>query len=237
VQKFPVSREKAAAIIDRARVENREKLTEGESLALLEAYGIPVAPWKVAANAAEAAAAAKAMGFPVVLKAMSPRIVHKSDVGGVIVNLASAEEVMEAVARMNQRVRERTGKEPEALLVQKMIGGGRETIVGSTRDLKAGPLLMFGLGGIFVEVMKDVVFRVHPVTDVDAREMIRGIRGYPLLEGVRGETSVDLVALEEIIQRVSQMAGDHEAIAEMDINPLVAFPDRVVALDARFRIS
>jgi acyl-CoA synthetase (NDP forming) len=173
----------------------------------------------------------------VVLKAVSPRIVHKSDVGGVIVNLADAAAVKDAVMRMNQRVRERTGKEPEALLVQKMIGGGRETIVGSTRDAKAGPLLMFGLGGIFVEVMKDVVFRVHPVTDVDAREMIRGIRGYPLLEGVRGETSVDLVQLEEIIQRVSQMAGENEGIVEMDINPLVAFPDRVVALDARFRIT
>ena len=236
VQTFPVSRARAAAIIDKARGEGREKLSEDESLAMLDAYGIPVAPWKVVTGAAAAAKAASEMGFPVVLKAVSPRIVHKSDVGGVIVNLASAAAVTEAVTRMNQRVRERTGKEPEALLVQKMVGGGRETIVGSTRDAKAGPLLMFGLGGIFVEVMKDVVFRVHPVTDVDAREMIRGIRGYPLLEGVRGETSVDLVALEEIIQRVSQLVGEHEAIAEMDINPLVAFPDRVVALDARFSI-
>ena len=237
VQTFPVRRDKADAIIAKAHAEKREKLSEGESLGLLEAYGIPVAPWKVVSTGAEASAAASAMGFPVVLKAVSPRIIHKSDVGGVIVNLTNADAVSEAVARMNQRVRERTGKPPEELLVQKMVGGGRETIVGSTRDAKAGPLLMFGLGGIFVEVMKDVVFRVHPVTDIDAREMIRGIRGYPLLEGVRGETSVDLVALEEIIQRVSQMAGDHEEIVEMDINPLVAFADRVVALDARFQIA
>ena len=109
--------------------------------------------------------------------------------------------------------------------------------MGSTRDLKAGPLLMFGLGGIFVEIMKDVVFRVHPVTDVDAGEMVRGIRGYPLLEGVRDAAPVDVTALEEIIRRVSQMVGELEAIEEMDINPLAAFPDRVVALDARFRIG
>jgi acetyltransferase len=134
-------------------------------------------------------------------------------------------------------VKERTGEAPDGILVQAMVSGGRETIVGSAREPRTGPLLMFGLGGMFVEVMKDVVFRVHPLTDLDAREMIRGIRGYPILEGVRGETSVDLVALEEILQRVSQLVGDFEAVQEMDINPLVAFPDRVVALDARFTIA
>ena len=106
-----------------------------------------------------------------------------------------------------------------------------------TRDPRVGPLLMFGLGGIFVEAMKDVVFRVHPLTDVDAREMIREVRGFPILEGMRGETSVSLVGLEEVLQRVSQLIGEHEALQEMDINPLVAFPDRVAALDARFRIA
>ena len=236
-QKFPVNRQAAAQVIQRARGERREKLTEGESLELLEAYGIPVAKWRVVKTAQEAGAAARALGYPVVLKAMSRRIVHKTDVGGVIVNLGDDQAVKDGAARMLQRVKERTGHDAEGILVQQMIPGGRETIVGSTRDPKAGPLLMFGLGGLFVEVMKDVVFRVHPVTDVDAREMVRGIRGYPLLEGVRGETSVDLVALEEIVQRVSQMVGEHEEIAEMDINPLVAFPDRVVALDARFRIA
>jgi acetyl coenzyme A synthetase (ADP forming)-like protein len=237
VQRFPVDRAAADAIVAGARAQRREKLSEGESLALLEAYGIPTAKWQVAADPDEAARAADAIGYPVVLKAVSHTIVHKSDVGGVIVNLANATEVREGARRMLTRVRERTGNAPEGILVQQMVVGGRETIVGSTRDPKAGPLLMFGLGGLFVEVMRDVVFRVHPVTDVDAREMIREIRGYPLLEGVRGDTTVDLVALEEMVQRVSQLAGDVEAIEEMDINPLVAFPDRVVALDARFRIS
>jgi acyl-CoA synthetase (NDP forming) len=185
----------------------------------------------------EAVAAAKAMTSPVVLKVISERIVHKSDVGGVVVNLKTEQEVRDGWSRLHKRVKERAGVEPEAVLVQAMCSGGRETIVGMTRDAKAGPLVMFGLGGLFVEVLQDVVFRVFPVTDVDAREMVRGIRGYKLLEGVRGDTSVDLVALEEMVQRVSQLVGEQEAIAEMDINPLVAFPDRVVALDARFRLE
>ncbi len=237
VASFPVDRAAADAVIAGARGARRERLTEAESLALLDAYGIPTAPWKVVRSADEAARAAAAVGHPVVLKVMSAAIVHKSDIGGVVLGLGSEQEVREGYARLVRRVTERAGVTPEGVLVQRMVPGGRETIVGSTRDAKAGPLLMFGLGGIFVEVLKDVVFRVHPVSDVDAREMVRGIRGYQLLEGVRGETSVDLIALEEIIQRVSQLVGDHEEILEMDVNPLVAFPDRVVALDARFRIG
>lgn len=237
VQSFPVDRAAADAVIAGARRERREKLTEAEALALLDAYGIPTAPWKVVRSADEAARAAAAVGHPVALKVMSAAIVHKSDIGGVILGLDSEKEVREGYARLLTRVKERVGALPDAVLVQHMVPGGRETIVGSTRDAKAGPLLMFGLGGIFVEVLKDVVFRVHPVSDVDAREMVRAIRGYKLLEGVRGETSVDLIALEEIIQRVSQLVGDYEEILEMDVNPLVAFPDRVLALDARFRIG
>jgi acetyl coenzyme A synthetase (ADP forming)-like protein len=237
VTSFPVDRAAADAVIAGARRARRERLTEAESLALLDAYGIPTAPWKVVRSADEAARAAAAVGHPVVLKVMSAAIVHKSDIGGVVLGLGSEKEVREGYARLVTRVTERAGVTPDEVLVQRMVPGGRETIVGSTRDAKAGPLLMFGLGGIFVEVLKDVVFRVHPVSDVDAREMVRGIRGYKLLEGVRGETSVDLIALEEIIQRVSQLVGDHEEILEMDVNPLVAFPDRVLALDARFSLA
>jgi len=237
VQHFPVDRAAADRIIAGARADGREKLLEGESLALLGAYGIPTAPWQVVRTVDEAVAATKRMASPVVLKTVSRTIVHKSDVGGVVVGLEGEQAVREGWKRMHTRVKERSGVEPEAVLVQAMCAGGRETIVGMTRDPKAGPLVMFGLGGIFVEVLKDVVFRVHPVNDVDAREMVRGIRGYKLLEGVRGETSVDLVALEEMVQRVSQLVGEQEAIAEMDINPLVAFPDRVVAVDARFRLA
>ena len=237
VEQFPVNRAAADAILAAVRAAGRTRLREGESLALLEAYGIATAPWQVVATADEAAAAAQALGYPVVLKVMHDRIEHKSDVGGVIVALADQAAVREGFAKLLRDVKSHTGFDPEGVLVQRMIQGGRETIVGSTRDQKAGPLLMFGLGGIFVEVMKDVVFRVHPVTDVDAAEMVRTIRGYPLLEGVRGAAPADLKALEEVIRRVSQLVGEQEAIEEMDINPLAAFEDRAVALDARFRIG
>jgi len=237
VASFAVNRPAADAIIRGVRAAGRTRLDEGESLSLLEVYGIPTAPWKVVSSADDAAAAANAMGYPVVLKVMHDKIEHKSDVGGVVVGLAGETALRDGFAAMCRTVKERTGFDGERVLVQKMVSGGRETIVGSTRDRKAGPLLMFGLGGIFVEVMKDVVFRVHPVTDVDAAEMVRAIRGYPMLEGVRGAVPVDLRALEEIIRRVSQLVGEQEMIEEMDINPLAAFPDRVVALDARFRIA
>jgi acetyl coenzyme A synthetase (ADP forming)-like protein len=236
-QRFPADAARVAGILDGARRERREKLSEPEALEVLDAYGIPTVPWRQAASEDEAVAAARALGHPVVLKVISAAIVHKSDVGGVVVGLGSEREVRDGYRRMLQRVKERAGVEPEAVLVQRMIPGGRETIVGSARDPRAGPLIMFGLGGVAVEVLKDVVFRVHPLTDVDAREMVRAIRGYALLEGVRGEAAVDVVALEEILQRVSQLVGEHEAILDMDINPLVSFPDRALALDARFRIA
>lgn len=237
VESFAVDRAAADGVIAAVRAAGRTRLHEGESLALLEAYGIPTAPWRIATGADDAAAAANAIGYPVALKVMHDRIEHKSDVGGVVTGLADEAALRAAFAAMGRTVKERTGFTVAGVLVQRMIRGGRETIVGSTRDLKAGPLLMFGLGGIFVEVMKDVVFRVHPVTDVDAGEMVRAIRGYPLLEGVRGAAPVKLAALEEVIRRVSQLVGEQEMIEEMDINPLAAFPDHVVALDARFRIA
>ena len=235
-QSFPADRDRVAGIIEAARREGREKLTEAEALAILDAYGIPTAPWRAVAAAEEAMLAAASVGYPVVLKVMSDQVVHKSDVGGVVLDLKTVDEVREGYARLVRRVRERTGIDVRNVLVQRMLPGGRETIVGMNRDPRVGPLLMFGLGGIFVEAMQDVVFRVHPLTDVDAREMVREIRGFPILEGMRGETSVDLVGIEETLQRVSQLVGEHDAIAELDVNPLVAFPDRVAALDARFRI-
>ncbi len=237
VLRFPADAARVSRIIAAAAAENRDKLTEPEALEVLGAYGIPTVPWRCVASEDEAAAAARDIGLPVVLKIVSRTVVHKSDIGGVVVGLGSEREVREGYRRMLQRVRERAGVVPEAVLVQQMIPGGRETIVGSARDERAGPLIMFGLGGVAVEVLKDVVFRVHPLTDVDARDMVRAIRGFPLLEGVRGEPAVDLVALEEVLQRVSQLVGEHEAVLEMDVNPLVALPDRVLALDARFRIA
>lgn len=237
VNSYPANREAAERIISAAARDGRAKLSEPEALALLDAYGVRTAPWALARTEGEAVAAAQRIGYPVVLKVVSRKVIHKSDIGGVIVGVQDEQSLREAHSRLQQRVQERVGEAPEGVLVQKMIAGGRETIVGSTRDPKIGPLLMFGLGGLFVEVLRDVVFRVHPVTDVDAREMVRGIRGVKLLEGVRGDTSVDFVGLEEAIQRISQLVGDFPQIVEMDVNPLTAFPDGVVAVDARFMIG
>ncbi|HEU0013473.1 MAG TPA: acetate--CoA ligase family protein [Longimicrobium sp.] len=240
VRRFEVDRDAVADIIARARDEGREKLSETEVMRALEAYGIPVAPYRVARTADEAAAAAAEVGWPVVLKVLSPRIVHKSDVGGVVVGVEDEAELRAAFARLTTEVPARAGiaaEDVEGVLVQKMMAGGKETIIGMSHDPGFGPLLMFGLGGIYVEALKDVAFRVQPVTDVDAREMVRSIRGIKLLQGIRGEAPSDLEAVEEAVQRVSQLVGDHDAIRELDVNPWLAFPTGGVAVDGRIRVS
>ena len=239
VRTFEVDRETVRGIIDGARGEGREKLSETEVMGVLEAYGIPVAPYRVARSEHEALAAAEEIGFPVVLKILSPKIIHKSDVGGVIVGVEDADELRRAYARITTDAPSRAGvgaADVEGVLVQKMVSGGKETIVGVHTDPQFGPLLMFGLGGIYVEALGDVVFGVQPVTDVDAREMVHSIRGIKLLQGVRGEPASDLAAVEEVIQRVSQLVGDHDTIREMDINPWLAFADGGVSVDGRISI-
>jgi acetyl coenzyme A synthetase (ADP forming)-like protein len=232
---------RARAVLERAERAGRSRLAEHDALALLEAYGVPVAPARAAASAEEAIEAAKAVGFPVVLKVMAPQISHKSDVGGVIVGLQSAREVRGAYHEILDRLAEQGfgGEAVDGVLVQRMVTGGRETIVGSFFDPSFGPLLMFGLGGIYVEALQDVVFRIHPVTDIDATEMIRQVKAFKLLEGVRGERGVDLDALAEVVQRISQLVGDFPQISELDINPFVAFEpgQPSLAIDARVLIG
>ncbi len=178
------------------------------------------------------------LGFPVVMKIESADVVHKSDVGGVAVDLRSADEVREEYFAMMARVADAL---PDArldgVLVQPFASGGRETIVGGTTDPTFGPLLMFGLGGVYVEALKDVVFRVHPLTDIDAREMVRSIRAVKVLEGIRGEPPSDQEAIADVIQRVSQLMGENPAIKELDINPFLVREQGGVALDARIRVS
>ncbi|HLM67150.1 MAG TPA: acetate--CoA ligase family protein, partial [Longimicrobium sp.] len=202
VRRFDADRETVAGILAAAQAEGREKLSETEVMRVLQAYGIPVAPYAVARTADEAARAAAEIGYPVVAKVLSPRIIHKSDVGGVVVGVEDETELRAAFHRLTAEVPARAGidaGEVEGVLVQKMVGRGKETIIGMTLDPQFGPVLMFGLGGIYVEALGDVVFRVHPVTDVDAREMTRSIRGVRLLQGVRGEPAVDLARVEEVI--------------------------------------
>ncbi|HEY0016696.1 MAG TPA: acetate--CoA ligase family protein [Longimicrobium sp.] len=240
VRAFDADRATVARIITAARAEGREKLSETEVMAVLEAYGIPVAPYRIARTADEAARAAAAFGWPVVMKVLSPRIIHKSDVGGVIVGVEDEAELRAAFDRLTVEVPARAGigaDQVQGVLVQKMVARGKETIIGMTLDPQFGPVLMFGLGGIYVEALKDVVFRVQPVTDVDAAEMVRAIRGIRLLQGVRGEPASDLGAVEETIQRVSQLVNDHPEIQEMDVNPWMAFAEGGVAVDGRIRIA
>jgi acetate---CoA ligase (ADP-forming) len=240
VREAVVEREVVRGILETARGEGRSKLSEVEAMRVLEAYGVPVAPFTLARTEDEAVAAAAAMDYPVVLKVVAEQVVHKSDVGGVRVNLRDERAVREAFAAIQREVPERAGVDVAALdgvLVQKMMRGGRETIIGVSPDPAFGRLLMFGLGGIYVEALRDVVFRVHPVSDVDAAEMVGEIRGVKLLEGIRGEPPADRAAIENAIQRVSQLVGDHPEIAELDINPWLAFEHGGVAVDGRISLD
>src|SRR5260221_420284 len=222
------------AAIQQARARNRLLLTEVEAKALLGAAGVAVAPAKLAQTREEAAALALEIGFPVVLKICSPDVVHKSDTGGVKLNLRSVEEVQTAFDAITTSIQE---AEPSAVIdgvsVQPMAKPGVEVIVGVTTDPQFGQTLMFGLGGVAVEVLKDVAFRLAPLTQRDTSSMIREIRSLPLLTGHRGQPAVDLAALERVLLQVSALAVAHPEIKELDLNPIFAYPDGCVAVDAR----
>ena len=235
-----VDRETAAAIISTARNEQRDRLSTDETLSLLVAYGIPVAPARLAADAEAAAVAATEIGFPIALKVASMDVVHKSDLGGIALDIRSPAEVRQAYAELVTRVRERAPKARIAgVLVQRMasIEGGRETIAGIARDPDFGPLIMFGLGGIYVEALRDVVFRIAPIDERQACRMLELLRGSAALGAIRGHAPVDRAAVAGVLQRLSQLALDFPAIAELDINPLIAHPRGVIAVDARVMLG
>lgn len=209
-------------------------LTEVESKELLKEAGIPVVEAKLARNKKEAVAISKEMGFPVVLKISSPDVVHKSDSGGVRLGLTNATQVGKAYSQITSSVKQAY---PEARIdgvsVQTMAPPGVEVIVGMSKDPQFGPVLMFGLGGILVEVLKDVSFRIVPLAERDAREMIKEIKGYPVLQGYRGQKPASMPALEQLIIKVSQFVEKNPQIKELDLNPVFAYPDKAVAVDAR----
>jgi len=215
-------------------VKSQNMLTEVESKKLLKKAGIPVVEAKIARSKKEAISISKAMGFPVVLKINSPDVVHKSDSGGVKLGLANATQVGKAYSEIISSIRQAY---PEAQIqgvsVQPMASPGVEVIIGMSTDPQFGPVIMFGLGGIMVEVLKDVSFRIVPVTERDAREMIREIKGYPILEGYRSQKPANIPALEKLIVKVSQFIEKNPHIKELDLNPIFAYPDKAVAVDAR----
>jgi acetyl coenzyme A synthetase (ADP forming)-like protein len=246
VKQYEVNRAAAEALLEDVGRQGRPQLTTQEGLHLLEAYGIHVARSVIAKNLAELEERARGFRFPVALKAMAPDIVHKTEAGGVALDLRTPEELTAAARRMIESVAEyRLAQRPAgpttptAFLLQEFVRGGREVILGMTQDVNFGPLIMFGLGGVYVETLKDVTFRVPPLTDLDAEEMIRQIQGYPLLEGVRGEAPIDLKALAEVLQRFSQLVEDLPQVAEIEVNPFLVFPDAkdFRAVDARVRLT
>jgi len=222
------------ATAKKAKKAKKTLLNEVESKEILGKAGIKIVEAKLAPSAKEAVALSKEMGYPVVLKIASPDVVHKSDVGGVKVGLANATQVRNAYRDIVASVKKAFPKAViEGVSVQPMAKPGVEVIMGMSKDAQFGPVLMFGLGGIFVEILKDVSFRIVPLVRRDAAEMIRDIKGYPVLEGYRSQPPSDVAALEDMILKLSDFVDKHPEIKELDLNPVFAYPDGAVAVDAR----
>ncbi|MBE7500993.1 MAG: acetate--CoA ligase family protein [Verrucomicrobiales bacterium] len=222
VSRYPVNRRRVDRVLQWHIRSGTQQVGEVEAKEILKAYDFNILAGNLATNADQAVETANRIGYPVVLKISSPEIVHKSDFGGVRINLANSEQVRDAFDLMMLRVQRRA---PNAYIrgayVEKMGNRGREVILGMTRDPQFGPLLMFGLGGIFVEVMKDVTFHLAPITAEEAMQMLKGTRSYALLKGARGQAPVDLNAIASALQRISQLATDYPEIKELDINPFI----------------
>jgi len=240
VRSFPVDRAAAQAALDAAHRAGATILPEYASRSLLAAYGLRFPQVARVTMADEAARAADTIGYPVVLKVASPDISHKTDVGGVAVGLTDAGQVREAFARMDRTVKARAPQaRVEGYEVEQQVVGAKEVLVGVQRDLDFGPIVVFGMGGIYVEVLRDVTFRLAPIRPLSAERMVRSIKMFPLLQGFRGEAASDLPALEEAIERVSQLAMEVPEIAELDLNPLLVRPagQGVIAVDARIVLA
>lgn len=227
-----------AKAAEKAKSEGRTVLTEIESKEALAAAGIPVAMAHLATDVEAAAKLAKKAGYPVVIKIVSPDITHKSDAGGVRVGIASKKELVKAFDEMMTSVK---AAEPDARIegvaVQAMAPAGTEVIVGVSKDPQFGHVIMFGLGGVLVEVLKDVAFRIVPLETRDARQIVREIKGYPVLEGVRGAKPADVAALESLILKVSEFVEANPQVEELDLNPVFVYADGVIAVDARIVIA
>ena len=221
-------------VIDKAKSEGRSVLTEIEAKELLKQAGISVVDTKLATSKEEAISISEKLGFPIVLKIASSDVVHKSDAGGVKLGLKTSRQVGKAYDDILRAIKKQY---PEAKIqgvsVQNMVRSGVEVIIGMSKDAQFGPVLMFGLGGILVEILKDVSFRIVPLNKIDAREMIREIKGYPVLEGYRGQEPVDVDNLEKLILKVSDFVEQHPEVDELDLNPIFAYSDGAVAVDAR----
>jgi acetyl coenzyme A synthetase (ADP forming)-like protein len=239
VPKLPdVRHDEAAALLAAALADGPGPrwLAPEEVARLLACYGVPVAEWRLAGSPEEAGAAANELGGPVALKAVAPRLVHKTEAGAVRLDLAGAEAVQAAAAEMAAAVAAE-GYAVDGFLVQRMVGEGVELLVGVVHDASFGPVIACGAGGTAVELLKDVAVRITPLTDLDAAEMVRSLATYPLLDSYRGAPRANVAALEDLLLRVSALVEAHPTIAELDCNPVKVLPDGVVVVDARIRVE
>ena len=237
--RFEVDQDRARAIIAEAVAEGRDQLSTRESIDVLEAYGVRVCQAGFARTEDEAVAIADRIGYPIVMKMTSKTTSHKTDVGGVRVNIGSAEDLRAQYQDLVAKLEERGLLEGlEGVIIQEMVKGSREMVCGIATDPQYGPQLMFGLGGVFIEVMKDVTFRIAPITDVDAHEMVRSVKAYKLLEGARGTTPAQIDQIESTLLRLSQLVSDFAFIDELDINPLIISEKNgeAIAVDGRIKV-
>jgi acetate---CoA ligase (ADP-forming) len=240
ITRFRVNRRRVQRIVGRHLKTGQLQVGEAQAKAILSAYDFNVPPGQVAMTVDEAVEVAERIGYPVAMKITSPDIIHKSDIGGVRLDLGSADAVRDAFDLMMMRIRQRApSARIEGVYVEGMVKRGREIILGMTRDPQFGPMLMFGLGGIFVEVMKDVTFHIAPITKEESMQMLRSTKSFALLKGVRGQSSVDLDAIATALQRISQLVTDFPQILEMDINPFIvgAVGSDSIAADARITLQ
>ena len=230
-------KEEALKVIEEVLSQGRKSLVEYEAKQVLKAYGLPLPEEKLAKTVDEAIKYANKIGYPVVMKLMSPQILHKSDAKVVMLNIKNDEELKQKWEEIHENARKyKADAEILGVLIAPMLKPGREIIIGVTEDPQFGHALMFGLGGIFVEILKDVTFRIIPIEEKDAWAMIKSIKGYPILAGARGEAPADMKAIVDMMLKVSQLINDlKDYIKEMDLNPVFVYPEGEGALivDAR----
>jgi acetyl-CoA synthetase (ADP-forming) len=224
----------AQKLLEHALSEGRKSLLEPEAYEVLSSYSIPICPYKVVDSIEEAESAANSIGYPIVLKIVSPDIIHKSDVGGVRISIKDNQQLKDDYTSLLNDVRE---KAPSArivgVLVEKMAPKSVEVVVGMLRDPTFGPAVMFGLGGVLIEIMKDVIFRITPVSKEEAIDMIKKVKGYPLLSGFRGSKPLDVDAIADVICNVSRISTENPVIDQVDLNPVIVYEKGLVVVDAR----
>lgn len=225
---------RTSSIIQEASKEGRKNLLETEAKEICMDYGIPVTKFEIARNEAEAIKFAEKIGYPVVLKIVSPDIIHKSDVGGIILNVKDTNDVKKGYDKIIKNIKKhKSDAHIVGILVQEMVPQSTEVIVGATKDPQFGPTLMFGLGGIFVEILKDVTFRIAPITKDEGREMITEVKAYPLLTGYRNQPPADIKAIVKILLNTSNLIMKHQEIKELDLNPVMVYEKGAKTVDAR----